>query len=601
MFVEKTIDSILYNFNNLRILLGNNIVFLKLNLQPIINKEPLPDDTIVIDLLNLYLNNYSKNKENDHFLINSFEGFCKDNPSIDLLNLEQVQEYYQLVISLMFILNDLLNNLVREKLDKFKTIDFLVLSKADNEYKHLKQKLTEEIKEYLETFIKIRGEYISEDIKNNSLEIINYLKNGNFSNNIKETDELFFDIITRIQDYEYYIICKDRVFTVVPSSYIWFEFIIHVYYFLENQISFSSLELLYEKRVIPSFKFAKDWYKTLYNSVICKEEYKQTLYDNIIQKIDEIENYVSFVFNKLKSKEIVEIDEQSFSQKLYFIYQQTEELQKLSIKIDNSKLKGTGIFENIYSIISDVYSEKEPLLILYEIHNSISSTINYLEEYEPDFLTPLDRKVLENKDKFENLLNMILKYLQENDKDLLIDILNYFEAEIEPLILEIKSDYSKLEKILEPQKIMCLNCGYKNEPYNDYCIKCGKKLIKPQTETESTIKNIFSKMKKTDNLDEISSYSILLMNILNNSLSTLENIRNLLEGIQNEQSLQILDKINIIIEDILIIREKVSFILNNEITFETFDDIIKEVEQIVDELDKKLEEIYSSVRSLQNT
>lgn len=601
MFVEKTIDSILNNFNNLRILLGNNIVFLKFNLQTIINKESLPDDTIVIDLLNLYLNNYSKNKENDHILINSFEEFYRYASSIDSLNLEQTQEYYQLVISFMFIFNDLLNNLVREKLEKFKTIDFLVLSKADNEYKHLKQKLMEEIKEYLETFIKIRGEYISEDIKNNSLEIINYLKNGNFSNNIKEIDELFFDIITRIQDYEYYIICKDRVFTVVPSSYIWFEFIIHVYYLLENQISFSSLELLYEKRVIPSFKFAKDWYRILYNSIIYKKQYKQTLYDNIIHKIDEIENYFSFIFNKLKSKETVEIDEQSFSQKLYFIYQQTEELQKLSIKIDNSKLKGTGIFENIYSIISDVYSEKEPLLILYELYNAISSTINYLEEYEPDFLTLLDKKVLENKNKFEDLLNMILKYFQENDKDLLIDILNYFETEIEPLILEIKSDYSKLEKILEPQKVICFNCGYKNEPYNDYCAKCGKKLIKPQIETESIIKSIFSKMKKTDNLDEISSYSIILMNILNNSLSTLENIRNLLEGIQNEQSLQILDKINLIVEDILIIREKVSFILNNEITFEIFDDIIKEVEQIVDDLDKKLEEIYSSVKALQNT
>ncbi|MCX7758712.1 MAG: hypothetical protein N2169_03755 [bacterium] len=606
MEFEQILDHFIYNLNQLRISVGDNIVFSKLNA----NLKPINTDffnnTLYSEILNLYLSKFSKNVEHDSPIIQIFQNNIQN---INELGLEELQDYYQVVSAVIIFVNDLLNSLRREKQKGFKTVDFFLLTEIQNEFPKIKEKIVSNIVSNLESFIKIRGDYIGEEIKHNALEIINRLKNEQLQiEKFQEIDELFSDIIRRVQDYEYYIISKDRAFTVVPSSYIWFEFLIHTYYLYENQININSFIELYEKRLIPSFGICKTWYKNFYNNIFCRSSLKVNTYGNIIYTIEEVEKYLSSLFIEIKEKypEKVEIDDQNLSNKIIFLLQKTEEIQSFSKQFDTNKLKGTGIFENFYSILKEVFAERETILTLYDFYNSLSSTISYLEEYEPDFLTPLDKRVIENKEKFEQILELILKYIQELNKDYLVDLAEYFETNIESIIISVREDYSKLEKLLEPEKIVCINCGYQNELYTDSCVKCGKKLIKVHTEPKSTIKTIFSKLAKITNSSEISSYAVILMNILNNSLSTLENIRVSIEGIKFEESqsdfiTELINKMNSVIEDIIIIREKISFIINNEITLEEFDEIITEIEPITDELDKKIEYLYSTVKSLIET
>ncbi|MFN3996131.1 MAG: hypothetical protein ACK4GR_06355, partial [bacterium] len=386
-----------------------------------------------------------------------------------------------------------------------------LLSEIKDDYPYLKSKITSIIRDFLENFIKIRGNYISKELRDNTLKVLGYVKNGDHSENMQILDELFFEILTKNQDYEYYIISKDKIFTVVPSSYIWFEFLINISFLYEDRIELSSLEELYNKRLLPSFQISKLWYKTLYNNIVCKDNEKREFYDLILNTIDEIEAHLKDIFEKVKNSypEKVEIKEEFFVEKLKLLYDKTEEIQKLNISYDfnSENLKGTGIFESFYSVVMEVYSERESLLTLYEIYNSISNILTSLEEWEPEYTTPLDMKILENRSKFEILLDYIFKFIQNENKDHLIEALYYFKNEIEPIIKEVKEDTQKIEKLLEPEKIMCVHCGTLNDPYNEVCTNCGKKLIKSAIrESQGVFTTILNKLRKINDINELPSY-----------------------------------------------------------------------------------------------
>ncbi|MCS6955172.1 MAG: hypothetical protein NZM44_02305, partial [Candidatus Calescibacterium sp.] len=280
MEFEQILDHFIYNLNQLRISVGDNIVFSKLNA----NLKPINTDffnnTLYSEILNLYLSKFSKNVEQDLPIIQIFQNNIQN---INELSLEELQDYYQVISAVIIFVNNLLNSLRREKQKGFKTVDFFLLTEIQNEFPKIKEKIVSNIVSNLESFIKIRGDYIGEEIKHNALEIINRLKNKQLQiEKFQEIDELFSDIIRRVQDYEYYIISKDRAFTVVPSSYIWFEFLIHTYYLYENQININSFIELYEKRLIPSFGICKTWYKNFYNNIFCRSSLKVNTYGNII-------------------------------------------------------------------------------------------------------------------------------------------------------------------------------------------------------------------------------------------------------------------------------------------------------------------------------
>ncbi|MEN3014479.1 MAG: zinc ribbon domain-containing protein [bacterium] len=596
---EKILDSSIYNLSQLIRKLGNNIVFQKLNL-PL--EEITFEDEIVSELLEIYIAKYSKDRQNESIIIDNFKNYLQQSE----YTLEELQDFYNTVLSVFTFINDTINNMRREKIKDFKTLDIFILSNSD--YNVLKQKVAESIQSYLESFIKIRGDYIGEDTKHKILQILDYLKNGKSTQNIKEIDENLSEIITRMQDYEYYIICKDRIFTIVPSSYIWFEFFMHIYYLNENEININSFKELYEKRIKPSFDASKSWYQELYKVVLCRKNMKDLIFNEINYKIQEIQNYIEDVYQKVESKypDKVEIDDQTFSQMLYWLHDKTQEFQKLSKKIDSKKLKGTGFFENFYTLIKDVYSEKQSLLVLHDFHNSIVSIISQLENQDPEFLTPIDRKVIENREKFEHLLDLIDKYLHDQNKDYLIDVLEYFETDIEPTIVEIKTEYIKLEKLLlESEKVKCIQCGYEENPENDYCSKCGSKLIKPQREQKTGIKNIYSKLAKAINTQEVSSYAIILINLTNNSILSLENIKSSIESIdqaQKDKTVQdILNKINIIIDDLVFLREKASLLANNQVSPEETEELILSLEPVVEEIEQNTNDLYSQVRSIIQT
>lgn len=613
--MSNLIESMVFNpiinsLNGLRKAVGDNIVSSILGLP----KKEINinlDLDLLNDLLNLYISKYSKDQQTDLSIINTFNEYLNENLN-DLEykeennNSKNLQNFYNLIFSILLIINELLN-IVRLRKKDYKTSEFFLWSESGNEFPFLKKKLTSIIKDFLESFIKIRGNYISEELKHNTLEILNYVKEGKSSKSLQEIEELFFDVIRKNQDYEYYIICKDKVFTTIPSSHIWFEFLLHISYLYENHIDFNSLEELYTKRLLPSFTISKLWYKSLYNNVICKTYEKLDIYNSILQTIDELEKYFTNLFENIKKTypEKSEIDEKFFTSKLQFLYNKTEEIQKLSIVIEPNVLKGTGIFENFYHILIEVYAERESLLSLYEFYNSLSNVLANLEEWEPDFITPLDKKVLESKDKFEILLDYIYKYLQIQDKDYLVEIINYFKNHIESLILEVREDTKKIEKLLEPEKIVCLNCGYSNEFYRENCAQCGKKLLKPSLiESQGVFKTILTKLKKLNDLKELSSYITLMLNFSNSALSNMNSLKLQLERIQNEIVYDILDKVNIIINNLLFIREKIA-ILNtydpSSITFEILEEVISEIDVPIEELEQNLNSLYSFIKSLDNT
>ncbi|MCS7164931.1 MAG: zinc ribbon domain-containing protein [Candidatus Calescibacterium sp.] len=602
MVFEQIAEDLIYNLNQLRKNIGDKVVFLKLDQEDIsINIENI-DINLMKEVLELYLSRYSGNPDSDSSVI---EMFFDNIENINSLTAEELIDYYQVVSAIIIFINNLLNSIKSQKTREFETTDLFLLLETKEGFPIIRSRIVSKIVDNLESLIKIRGDYLGEETKHNILETINYLKQESYGEEIKEIDKILSDIARRVQDYEYYLISKDRAFTIVPSSYVWFEFLIHITYLYDNQISINSLIELYERRVKPSFELSKKWYKNLYDITLCKSELKDEKYRQIIKTIEEVEKHLSLIFESVKQRypDKIELQEQNLAQNIVFLVEKTEELQKLSKLTEDYKLKGTGIFENFYSILREIFAERETRLVLYDFYNSLNSTLSYLEEYEPDYLTPMDKKVLENKDKFEFFLELIMRYLQDPNKDHIIDIIDYFERNIQPIILEVKQDYIKVEKILEPEKIICISCGYQNEHFEEFCSKCGKKLIKVQSEQKSTIKTVFSKIAKITDPQEIPSYAIVLMNILNNSLSNLENIRTELEKLnidqtQNEFIPEITNKITAIIEDISFLRDKVSYIINNQISLKELDSIIVEVEPIVNDLDSKIEELYSTIRTL---
>jgi len=595
MNIVQFFDHMLFYLSELAKKIGNNIVFMKFNVPAL---EINLDQTFLSNLdifLELYLSYFSKNPEQESKIIEDFKNYSLE----DLNDEKSLEDYLGYVNSIIAFISNLISQLKSEQAKNFKTMEFYLIS-LDNE--RLKDFVIKGIVDYLESFIKIRGNYVGDEFKNNVLNLITYLKNFDFSKDLSLYDELLFDIQRRIQDYEYYLICKDRVFTVVPSSYIWFEFLLHCYYLYEGNIELSSLEELYEKRLKPSFIVARAWYERLYNSVICRNSEKKEIYELIVNNIDSIESYLDNVFNDVKKNypQKVDINEEFFSKNLYLVFEKTEELQNKSMKFDDkkAKLKNTGIFENFYDIVVNVYSNNDSLLVLYSFYESISSVLSYLEDYEPDYLTPFDRNILNNKEQFEFMLEKIRNYIISLDGDVLIDLIEHFENNIEPVLINLREDYNKIENILEPQKVVCFNCGTENDPYLDNCIKCGKKLFKPQLESKGVIKTIISKISKISDISELDNYLIILMNILNNSYSGINEIHKSLDNIQAPEVEDLKLKIDNILNHLSFIREKVSFLMNNQISLDDVYNFVSEVDPVVDDLDNQLSILYSNVKQL---
>ncbi len=588
--IDSLVNSGFNYLNEIRKTIGNNLVFLKFNLSPA-NINYNFDVNLYEEVINFYLSNTNKNENHEYIYI-------PPEQDINITDEQSLISNYQLFSYLTTLVLHFSNYVKVNK--KTKTDEFFILSKLDGDFLTLKNFVIKNMIEFLESFIKIRGDYISNDIKEDIIKLLDYLKKEDFTQNLEEFDEIWEETIKKNQDYEYYILSKDKIFLSVPSSYIWFEFLLHIAYLYENKISINSFDELYEKRVRPSFEISKNWYKTFYNNIIAKESLKVELYNSILDKLEEAEKYIEKVYITAKQKypEKFELNEQYFIDILTFLYEKTTELTKLSLQLEENKLKGTGIFENFYKILKEIYYERESLLILYEFHNSIQSTLNNLEE-ESNFITTIDKKILENREKFENLLDLILKFIEVNNKDIIIDIIDYFQNNLESLILDLKEDSKKLEKLLEPEKIICVNCGHSNDSSEEYCKNCGKKLIKPTTESKGTIKLLLSKLYKTNDKEEIISILSLINSILNNILSNINSIKNSLDSLKGEPVTEIIIKIENIIEAILSIKDKMNYLSSNkELIIQELEKLRDEMEQQVYNMEKQSEELYNYIKNL---
>ncbi|MFN3478251.1 MAG: hypothetical protein ACK4ZM_02650, partial [bacterium] len=180
----------------------------------------------------------------------------------------------------------------------------------------------------------------------------------------------------------------------------------------------------------------------------------------------------------------------------------------------------------------------------------------------------------------------------------------FFKNEIEPIIVNVKENTKKMEELLEPGKIICVHCGTLNDPHNEMCIKCGKKLIKSSIgEGQGVFTTLINKLKKLNNINDLPSYITLLIKLSNNTLTNMSAIKSQLEQVQNETVYSLLEKVNLVLDNLFFIREKIA-ILNttdlNIINFETLEEIITHIEPVSEELEKELNDIYSFVKSFSN-
>jgi ribosomal protein L40E len=521
-------------------------------------------------------------------------------------------------------LNNILNSLSANELKSWELIVLnSFLDKLDLSYGNYITLLLNDLKEYYEVFLKIRGDLLGQDLKENTLKIISFIKEvtdsledkailskaNNYTKQIKEIDEYIKEVDTKISDYEYYIISKDVSLTRIPFANIWFEFILYSYWLYENNISLNTLKNLYEYRTKDSFDNAFKWYEIYIIRIFNKQSIKNELYKNINQKLNEIKDFISSLYlqivNNYPNK--VEISN-SWANLFYDILNYMDKLEKeIHITYNSKELKGSGIFENLYDIIYKVYSEDLPIVSLHNLYSYLNDIVNDLQKNEDSLLTPYDKLVLDNIDLFNEFLVTINNYfLDYENKDLLVDIWLYFDSKIKPILLNIINDYKDIEKIFESKKIVCFKCGFENEYYNEYCSKCNSKLIKPKIESQSNIKVVFNQFKENylSNLN-YSKFLYAFINLINNTVINFESIYRNLENLPKEgEVLVLLEKIENILGILTDIKNNLALFVdladNNEKKelIETIEINIEELEKLLNDFNNYITNLQTNVRSI---
>ncbi len=497
------------------------------------------------------------------------------------------------------------------------------LNKLDLSYSDYMKLLLNNLKEYYEVFLKIRGDFLGQDLQESTLKIISFIKDvvdsiddktilskaKNYINQLKEIDEHIQEIGTKISDYDYYIVSKDVALTRIPYSNVWFEFIIYSYWLYENYISINTFKNLYEYRTKDSFGKAFEWYQVYINRIFNKQELKNELYENIKNKINEIKDFINDLYLQIVNNYPKKVDISSnWANLLYDILNSMNKLEnEIHIRFDSKELKGAGIFENLYDIIYRVYSEDLSISALYNFYIYFNDIIADLQKNEPNLITPYDKMILDNVDLFNEFLNLINNYLSNyEDKDLLVDLWLSFENKIKNILLTILKDYKEVEELFVPKKIVCVKCGFENEYYNEYCTKCSSKLIKPQVEVKSNLKLIFEKFKENylNNID-YSKFLYAFINLINNSFINFESIYKNLENLPAEGEVKtLLYKIENILSILIDIKNNIN--LFSDITddsekqelLENIENNILELEKILHDFNDYISNFQTNVRSI---
>jgi hypothetical protein len=212
---------------------------------------------------------------NNEEILNLFENIIKHKELLSIISNSEksdtIASLNNLLNNLSFLLNYLNNIFYSLPSNELKSWELIVLNsfldKLDLTHSNYIILLLNDLKEYYEVFLKIRGDLLGQELKEDTLKIISFIKEltdslenktilskaNNYTKQIKEIDEYIKEVDTKISDYEYYIISKDVSLTRIPFANIWFEFILYSYWLYENSISLNTLKNLYEYRTKDSF------------------------------------------------------------------------------------------------------------------------------------------------------------------------------------------------------------------------------------------------------------------------------------------------------------------------------------------------------------
>jgi ribosomal protein L40E len=539
-------------------------------------------------------------------------------------SLSKLNELLNNLSILLNYLNNIFNLLPNNELKSWELILLnSFLTKLDLNYSDYMKFVLNQLIEYYEIFLKIRGDLLGQDLKEITLKVITFLKDivdslenkailnkfKDYINQIKEIDEYIQEIGIKISDYEYYIVSKDMSLIRIPFANVWFEFILYYYWLYENYVSINAFKNLYEYRTKNSFDKVNDWYKIYINRIFNKEEFKKELYQSIINKVNQIKIFMENLYSQVLSNypNRVEINS-NWANLFYDILNSMNKLEnEVHIRYDNKELKGTGLFENLYEVIYRVYSEDLSIVYLYNFNVYLNEIINDLQRNENTLITPYDKLILDNVDLFNNFITMINNYFSNyENKDLLVDIWLYFENKIKGILLNILEDYKDIEKLFELKKIVCVKCGFENDYYNEYCSKCNSKLIKPQFETKSNLRSIFDQFKENylNNLD-YSKFLYAFINLINNSFINFDSVYKNLENLPKEgEVILLLEKVESILIILNDIKNNIS--LFNDVTDEsekqellqTIENNIQELENLLYDFNNYLNNLRSNVKSI---
>ncbi|MCX7870099.1 MAG: hypothetical protein N2485_00765 [bacterium] len=496
-------------------------------------------------------------------------------------------------------------------------------NKMDLNYSSYMKLLLNELKDYYEVFLKIRGDLLGQDLQENILKIISFIKDvvdsledrsvlskaNDYIKQLKEIDEYIQEIDSKASDYEYYIVSKDIALTRIPFANIWFEFILYSYWIYENYVFINSFKNLYEYKVRNSFDKAFEWYQVYINRIFNKQALKNESYENIKNKINKIKDFINSLYLQIVNNYPNKVEISSdWANLFYDILNSMNKLEnEIHIRFDSKELKGAGVFENLYDIVYRVYSEDLSISAIYNFYIYFNDVITDLQKNEHNLLTPYDKIILDNIDLFNEFLNIVNNYLSDyENKDLLVDLWLYFENKIKNILLNILQDYKEVEELFVVKKIICVKCGFENEYYNEYCVKCNSKLIKPPIETKSNLKLIFDKFRENYlNNTDYSKFLYAFINLINNSFINFESIYKNLENLPKEgEIIGLLSKIENILVVLADIRNNIS--LFNDITdesekqelLETMENNIIELEKILNDFNDYISSFQANVRSI---
>ncbi|MGB9638977.1 MAG: hypothetical protein ACPL1F_06780, partial [bacterium] len=164
-------------------------------------------------------------------------------------SLSKLNELLNNLSILLNYLNNIFNLLPNNELKSWELILLnSFLTKLDLNYSDYMKFVLNQLIEYYEIFLKIRGDLLGQDLKEITLKVITFLKDivdslenkailnkfKDYINQIKEIDEYIQEIGIKISDYEYYIVSKDMSLIRIPFANVWFEFILYYYWLYEN-------------------------------------------------------------------------------------------------------------------------------------------------------------------------------------------------------------------------------------------------------------------------------------------------------------------------------------------------------------------------------